>query len=95
MDSIQIQAVLTNGKTITFNRGAITEEDGTTTKMVKYDVTGLKYVPVKVATEDYEAFCKAYKVVENGGELAGGYAENKLAVIQRSESKSYSRYKRT
>ena len=72
------KAVLTNGKTITFNRGAITEEDGTTTKMVKYDVTGLKYVPVKVATEDYEAFCKAYKVVENGGELAGGFAENKL-----------------
>ena len=72
------KAVLTNGKTITFNRGAITEEDGTTTKMVKYDVTGLKYVPVKVASEDYEAFCKAYKVVENGGELAGGFAENKL-----------------
>ena len=72
------KAVLTNGKTITFNRGAITEEDGTTTKMVKYDVTGLKYVPVKVASEDYEAFCKAYKVVENGGELAGGYAENNL-----------------
>lgn len=46
--------------------------------MTKYDVTGLKYVPVKVATEDYEAFCKAYKVVENGGELAGGFAENKL-----------------
>ena len=72
------KAVLTDGKTITFNRGAITEEDGTTTKMVKYDVTGLKYVPVKVASEDYEAFCKAYKVVENGGELAGGYAENNL-----------------
>ena len=72
------KAVLTDGKTITFNRGAITEEDGTTTKMTKYDVTGLKYVPVKVATEDYEAFCKAYKVVENGGELAGGFAENKL-----------------
>ena len=71
-------AVLTDGKTITFDRGAITEEDGTTTQMVKYDVTGLKYVPVKVATEDYEAFCKAYKVVENGGELAGGFAENKL-----------------
>ena len=72
------KAVLTNGKTITFNRRTITEEDGTTTQLVKYDVTGLKYVPVKVATEDYEAFCKAYKVVENGGELAGGYAENKL-----------------
>ena len=72
------KAVLTDGKTITFDRGAITEEDGTTTKMIKYDVTGLKYVPVKVATEDYEAFCKAYKVVENGGELAGGFAENKL-----------------
>ena len=72
------KAVLTDGKTITFDRGAITEEDGTTTKMTKYDVTGLKYVPVKVAAEDYEAFCKAYKVVENGGELAGGFAENKL-----------------
>ena len=71
-------AVLTDGKTITFDRGAITEEDGTTTQMTEYDVTGLKYVPVKVASEDYEAFCKAYKVVENGGELAGGFTENNL-----------------
>ena len=84
-------AVLTDGKTITFDRGAITEEDGTTTKMTKYDVTGLKYVPVKVATEDYEAFCKAYKVVENGGELAGGYAENKLQSYSGLKAKVTSR----
>ena len=35
-------------------------------------------MPVKVASADYEAFCRKYHVVENGGELAGGYGENKL-----------------
>lgn len=73
------KAVLTDGNEITFNRGTITEADGTTTKMTEHHVTGLKYVPVKVAKEDYEAFKAKYDVVENGGTLAGGYSENKLS----------------
>lgn len=44
-----------------------------------YVVTGLKYVPVKVKTEDYEAFKKAFTVVENGEEVFGGYGENNLS----------------
>ena len=73
------KAVLTDGNEITFNRGTITEADGTTTKMTEHHVTGLKYVPVKVAKDDYEAFKAKYDVVENGGTLSGGYSENKLS----------------
>ena len=72
-------AVLTDGSTIRFEKGTITESDGSTTTMVEYDVTGIKYVPVKVAAADYDDFCKAYAVVENGGDLTGGYGEGKLA----------------
>lgn len=73
------KAVLTDGNEITFNRGTITEADGTTTKMTEHHVTGFKYVPVKVAKEDYEAFKAKYDVVENGGTLSGGYSESKLS----------------
>lgn len=72
------EITLTNGKVIKFNRGEITDTDGTVTKLKVHEVTGLKYVPVKVASADYEAFCQKYHVVENGGELAGGYGEYKL-----------------
>ena len=72
-------AVLTDGSTITFEKGNITEADGSTTTMVEYDVTGIKYVPVKVAAADYEEFCKTYAVVENGMDLTGGYGEGELA----------------
>lgn len=73
------EITLTNENVIKFNRGEITDTDGTITKLKDYEVTGLKYVPVKVASADYEAFCQKYNVVENGGELVGGYGENKLA----------------
>lgn len=73
------EITLTNGNVIKFNRGEITDTDGTITKLKDYEVTGLKYVPVKVASADYEAFCQKYNVMENGGELVGGYGENKLA----------------
>ena len=43
-----------------------------------YKVTGLKYVPVKVKTSDYEAFKEKYAVVEKDGTLAGGYGEVNL-----------------
>lgn len=73
------EITLMNGNVIKFNRGEITDTDGTITKLKDYEVTGLKYVPVKVASADYEVFCQKYNVVENGGELVGGYGENKLA----------------
>ena len=47
-----------------------------------YVVTGLKYVPVKVRTEDYEAFKKAFTVVENCEEVFGGYGENNFRLIK-------------
>ncbi len=43
-----------------------------------YKVTGLKYVPVKVKTSDYEAFKEKYTIVEKDGTLAGGYGEVNL-----------------
>lgn len=71
-------AVLTDGRALTFSRGDITLEDGTTDVMDYYVVTGLKYVPVKVKAEDYEEFCACYPVVENDGAMAGGYGEVSL-----------------
>jgi hypothetical protein len=44
-----------------------------------YLVTGIKYVPVQVATEDLAAFCQQYTVVLNGQTLAGGYSEQNLS----------------
>lgn len=70
--------VFTDGSKATYNRGTLTLADGTTDEMVDYKVTGLKYVPVKVKAEDYEAFKKEYAVVENDGTLAGGYGEVNL-----------------
>ena len=46
--------------------------------MDHYEVTGVKYVPVRVAKVDLKDFCSKYAVVKNGGQLIGGYAENKL-----------------
>ncbi|MDO4337052.1 MAG: penicillin-binding Tp47 domain C-containing protein [Eubacteriales bacterium] len=70
--------VLTDGSTVAFNKGDITLADGSTDSMDHYIVTGIKYVPVKVKTEDYADFCKLYQVVEKDGVLAGGYTENNL-----------------
>ena len=70
--------VFTDGKKAAYNRGSLTFEDGTTDEMTDYKVTGLKYVPVKVKTSDYEAFKNAYAVVENDGTLTGGFGEVNL-----------------
>ena len=45
----------TDGKTVAWNKGEMTV-DGKTYKMKDYEVTGLKYVPVKVKTADLDAF---------------------------------------
>ena len=70
--------VFTDGKKATYNRGSLAFEDGTTDEMTDYKVTGLKYVPVKVKTSDYEAFKNTYAVVENDGTLTGGFGEVNL-----------------
>ena len=70
---------LTDGSTAAWNRGTITDTDGTVYTMVEYEVTGMKYIPVKVKTSDYDAFKEQYQVVENGGTLAGGYGEMNLS----------------
>lgn len=62
------EGVLTNGETFSYDKSDI----------ASYVVTGLKYVPVKVAAADYAAFCEKYSVIENGGKLAGGFSENNL-----------------
>lgn len=73
-------AVMTDGTEYNYNRGVFTK-DGTTLNLKDYKVTGLKFVPVKVKAEDYEAFKAKYTVYENGSKLKGGYGENKLQVI--------------
>lgn len=67
----------TDGKTATWNRGAMTC-DGASYTLKDYEVTGLKYVPVKIKTSDLEAFKASHSFVANGETLAGGYTENNL-----------------
>ena len=69
--------ILTDGSTVSCSKGKINGVDVT-----EYTVTGLKYIPVKVKTADYDAFKKAFKVVENGEKLFGGYAENSLSAYE-------------
>ena len=72
------KAVLTDGSEFTYT----VHKDGgeeLPTDVIDYTVTGLKYVPVKVAAADYDAFKAAYPgLVENGGELKGGFTETNL-----------------
>ena len=70
---------LTDGTTVGFNNGTITKADGTTVDMDHYEVYGLKYIPVAVKAEDYDAFCQKYAVVEDGGVLEGGFGEGTLS----------------
>lgn len=69
---------LADGTTVGWNRGTITKADGSTVQMDHYEVLGTKYVPVRVATSDLADFCSKYTVVENGGQLVGGYSEKNL-----------------
>ena len=83
-------AVLTDGSTIKLNqpeRNQITKADGSVVDFASYKVVGLKYVPVAVKAEDYDAFKAQYKVVEDGSTVAGGYGEGK--------SRKYCHYRRT
>ena len=67
----------TDGKTVTWNRGNMTC-DGASYTLKDYEVTGLKYVPVKIKTADLEAFEASHSFVANGETLAGGFGEQNL-----------------
>ena len=56
----------------------VTAADGTVYTMTGHEVTGLKYVPVKIKTADLEAFKASHSFVANGETLAGGYGEQNL-----------------
>ena len=71
------QMIFTNGDSASYSKGTI-EYKGTSFKVKSYEVTGIKYVPVKVKTSDLADFKAKYSVVENGGSLFGGYGENQL-----------------
>ncbi len=75
--------VTTDGKTVTKatdKESGITTLacDGETYTFEDYDVTGIKYVPVKVKTSDLDAFKAQYSFVANGETLEGGYGEGEL-----------------
>lgn len=72
------QAVMTDGTTYTYAKGVFTAKNGSSFTQKDYEVTGLKYVPVKIRTADLNSLKEKYTVVENGGELIGGYGENQL-----------------
>lgn len=61
-------AVVSNGDTVTLDKNNIQD----------YKIYGIKYVPVKVKTADFDAFSKAYTVTKNGETLAGGFTEGVL-----------------
>ena len=71
--------ILTDGTQLSYSKGVITNTDGTTSKLSSYEVTGIKYVPVKVKTSDLADFEQHYRVVRNGEKLYGGFGENKLS----------------
>lgn len=56
----------------------VTAADGTVYTMTGHEVTGLKYVPVKIKTADLEAFKASHTFIANGETLAGGYGELNL-----------------
>ena len=77
------QAVMTDGTTYTYAKGVFTAKNGSSFTQKDYEVTGLKYVPVKIRTADLNSLKEKYTVVENGGELIGGYGENQLSHTKR------------
>lgn len=76
------QMILIDGTQLSYSKGVITNTDGTTSKVSSYEVTGIKYVPVKVKTSDLADFEQHYRVVKNGEKLYGGYGENSLKAYE-------------
>ena len=68
---------LTNGTSVGYNKGTITDGEKTYT-LQDYKITGIKYVPVKVSASDFADFCTKYTVTKNGETLQGGFSEANL-----------------
>lgn len=68
-----------DGKEIGYSKGTLTLPNGEVKTLEHYEVSGIKYVPVKVKASDYDAFRSKYPTIENGQKLEGGYSENKLS----------------
>lgn len=47
--------------------------------ITSYNITGIKYVPVKVKASDFADFSSKYTVTKNGETMQGGYGENNLS----------------
>ena len=47
--------------------------------ITSYNITGIKYVPVKVSASDFADFCTKYTVTRNGETMQGGYSEHNLS----------------
>lgn len=86
IDQANAVVVDNSGKSLTvgLSGGKITASEtvtptvsGTET-VTGYEVTGIKYVPVAVATTDLDAFKAVYTTASNGDTLRGGYGEGKL-----------------
>lgn len=76
-------AVLADGRTLTKNTNRDTKETtliigDETTKYVKTELKGIKYVPVSIEADKFHDFCSAYTVYGNGSTLRGGFDENNL-----------------
>ena len=67
----------TDGKIVEWSKGTMTY-NGQSYTMEHYEVSGIKYVPVKVKTSELNDFKAQYQFVENGGTLTGGYSEKNL-----------------
>ena len=72
----QTELVLTDGSTVAFDSKNKTIAGKT---LDHYEVSGLKYVPVKVKTSDLTSLKEKYTVVENGETMFGGFGEVKLS----------------
>lgn len=77
-DGTQAKFVSTSPAKAGDSVATITMSDGTEYHMTGSTMTGIKYVPVKVKTENFADFKQAYEVTENGGTLTGGYTERML-----------------
>ena len=81
------EAVLTDGSVIQLNlpeNMAITKADGTVTELDHYVITGMKYIPVAVKAEDYDAFKAKYTVVEDGSAVVGGFTEKAVIAYNKT-----------
>ena len=72
----QTELVLTDGSTVAFDSKNKIIAGKT---FDHYEVSGLKYVPVKVKTSDLTSLKEKYTVVENGETMFGGFGEVNLS----------------